>query len=262
MKIYSFSFPHKTASMFAYKVGLELSATLGCKMFTQNGKAPNISEFPGWHGDCCVVGPLRNYAVEEFVRQNQNVNAVLDIAQVRDPLDICVSQFFSHGWIHSDTSWTPDQVAQRKMIQAGEISLAEYAKMELDGEALFGGGSILDKWTKLEVGGGNIKRTVVRYEDMMLDFGKWAGELVRGFELDASFVDALEKLRPDYREPDKEQRNYFDDEIKDYLATEFKASHIRSAWPGEHKRFLSPEQIAKLRNHIRERQPRVMEFYA
>lgn len=261
MKVYSFSFPHKTASMFAFAIASELSKVSGFKLYSNNVKPPNMSKFDE-ATDGAVIGPLRNYAVTDLLRKNPRVTNVLDIAQVRDPLDICVSQFFSHGWIHGESTWTPDQVEQRRRIQSGEISLAQYAEMELEGEALFGGASILDKWSKLPVDHPAVTRTIVRYEDMMLDWEKWLAAVAEGLGMTGEpFVASVDAMRPEYGEPDEDPRTYFGADIKHYLEERFKATHIRSAWPGEHKIFLAPDEVARLRMLIKQRQPNVAKYY-
>src|SRR5690606_15431403 len=136
MQIYTFSFPHKTASMFAYKIASELSSRLKLNLYSGNSKPPNLGDFEK-ETKGAVVGPLRTYAITSVLRKNPSVSSVRDIAQIRDPLDVCVSQYFSHGWTHGESRWTEERLAQRRMIKSGEISLLRYVRMALDGEAHF-----------------------------------------------------------------------------------------------------------------------------
>src|SRR5690606_3367608 len=141
--------------------------------------------------------------------------------------------------------------------------LARYVRMALDGEAHFGGDSVLGKWSKLEVKDPGVTRTVVRYEDMMLEPEKWAREVAAGLGVDdEQFVASILEMRPDYRKPDGDQKKTcFGDDIKDYLENHFNASHVRWAWPGEHKLFLAPKEVKELRKYIKEQQPKAAESY-
>ena len=165
--IVGFHFPHKTASMFAHKIMQTVSAELGLKYFSQN-------QVPATHTQLCDLsneqicgeevflrGPVRNFTVLQSL-DGLDIDAALRfstpasflngnykaVCQRRDVLDLVVSQYFSHGWIHPPANGFGER---RKEIQAGKISVFEYALLEFEGLADFGQDSILDKYNDLSL---------------------------------------------------------------------------------------------------------------
>ncbi|MCH8502330.1 MAG: hypothetical protein LAT77_10530 [Aliidiomarina sp.] len=260
MRIFSFSFPHKTASMFSYKIAVNLAEKFEMPLYSANGEGKGVNDANHAKVDS-VVGPLRSYLLNKHIIDNSFVTEIFDVAQIRDPLDICVSQFFSHGYTHSDSNWTDEQKAQRENIRSGNISMFQYALMELKGEAQFGGASILEKWSFLEPRDDRVNRKVVRYEDMMDDFTFWASEVSKGLCQGGDFEKVIHSLRPQYKAKVDNEEQFFDERIFDYVQYKLKNNHIRSAWPRDYKRFLSPEQIAELREFIRVNQPLITQYY-
>ncbi len=75
-----------------------------------------------------LFGPVRNY---RFGPLRELIGAlgvkIFDIAQVRDPLDVIVSQFFSHGWIYTEKNFDDYTREICMKIQDGSLDIYTYA---------------------------------------------------------------------------------------------------------------------------------------
>lgn len=263
--IIAFHFPHKAASMFAYKILHGVALRTGLPHFSQNNRPPNHTALANGCtlnvDGICLRGPVRNFSViagasgdpdqdyrfatPEFLIEDASYLAV---CQVRDTLDLVVSQYFSHGWIHLPA----DGFGQmRKDLQAGRISVYEYALMEFEGRSDFGEESIIEKLKKLRL---MKERLVPRnyvcldYEEMVLDYDQWARRIEAFLEpYVPSIGSVLADLRPEYDAPSGSSE-FFANPLEYIKRNSHKLQHVRSPYPGDHRRFLTPSEIADLRS--------------
>lgn len=268
--IVGFHFPHKTASMFAHKIMQTVSAELGLKYFSQN-------QVPATHTQLCDLsneqicgeevflrGPVRNFTVLQSL-DGLDIDAALRfstpasflngnykaVCQRRDVLDLVVSQYFSHGWIHPPANGFGER---RKEIQAGKISVFEYALLEFEGLADFGQDSILDKYndlSRLVAVNGPGNTLTLDYEEMVEDYGAWCEKLCSFLPQIGCLEEVLERLDPEYSDLPLRPTEYFSDPLEYVRENQNEIRrHTRSPRPGDHKRFLTEDEITQLRARI------------
>lgn len=257
--------------MFGYEILRKLSSSLQAPLFSQNNSPTNHQHLLQGLSDestrLVLRGPVRDFALTD---ENSLYSANLSnetplplltlagyhaVCQIRDPLDLVVSQFFSHGWIHGLNPSIDAEI--RNDIQAGNISIYDYALMEFRGESGFGEVSILQKYRSLRKLNEALGRQclILKYEDMVLNYGKWSRQISAFLKPFASVQRVLEELKPNYKKfrrtaglfGFRTKPKFWDDPL-DYVQSEMKHQHIRSPLPGDHLSFLTPTQITSLRS--------------
>jgi hypothetical protein len=281
--ILAFHFPHKTGSMFGYEILERIARITKAPFFSQNNNPPSHGALANVDFDSAsglfLRGPVRDFAVTE----NQSLQTddyandtpihLLEcvdyyaVCQVRDSLDLVVSQYFSHGWIHSLNSSIDAEI--RRRIQAGEISIYEYALMEFRGESGFGEASILHKYHNLAKLKSLLgpKCLVLNYEEMMLGYSKWSKQMADFLRPFVEIKDELVQLKPDYKGLKRSGRfgffgrkeRFWQDPLQ-YAEQEMRKTHIRSPYPGDHLNFLTPAEISSLRYYEQSLSPKLATF--
>lgn len=264
--VIAFHFPHKAASMFAFQILDGMAQRTGFGLFSQNVR-------PQSHADITKLetqkidgtylrGPVRNFTIasSRTIRDPGDYRFVTTrellascryraVCQTRDVLDLVVSQYFSHGWIHP-----PDKSGMRlrSELQAGRISVFDYALLEFDGRAEFGQDSIIKKLRDLET----LKKAlgpnclVVRYEDMMLNYDQWSAQIADFLQHDVPIAgDVLQACRRQYGAP-PESMEFFPDPLEYVRKYQHQFEHVRSPHPGDHRRFLTSAEISSLRDAV------------
>lgn len=269
-KIISFHFPHKTGSMFGYEILRKLSLSLQVPLFSQNNDPKNhqdlLKGLSNESSNLLLRGPVRDFALTDESSINSanlaketplpllTTTQYLAVCQIRDPLDLVVSQYFSHGWIHGLNPSIDAGI--RKDIQAGSISIYNYALMEFRGESGFGDASILQKYRSLRDFSDALGEQclILKYEDMVLNYEKWSRQISDFLKPIASVQKVLDELRPSYKKFKRTTgflgfwtKPKFWDNPLDYVQKEMKHQHIRSPLPGDHLSFLTPTEITALR---------------
>lgn len=271
MQIARFCFPHKTASMFAHKMALELSNAFGYKYFSPNNIPANQNELlpflrEGKKGGWVFSGPSRAYDISPALG-----SAVLEcghelksVCQLRNPLDVIVSQYFSHGWIHPSHRFPENSMEVKRAIQAGSLSIFDYAAMDLENRNHFAGQSLLEKLKVLETAPKVGNRVIVTYEDFYTHYNLWIGKVCEFLGFGDKEREILAQLKPDYSKVRViEDGSFFEDPL-DYVR-EFqieKGKHFRSAVPGDYKYFFTTGEQKKLFDLFREHCPQVMSYYS
>lgn len=265
--------------MFGYEILRKLASSLDAPLFSQNNDPKNHKHLLQGLSDesskLVLRGPVRDFTLTDENSlytanlANETPLPLLTIAtyhavcQTRDPLDLVVSQFFSHGWIHGLNPSIDPEI--RKSIQSGKISLYDYALMEFRGESGFGDASILEKYRHLRILKHKLDKQclVVSYEDMVLNYEEWAKQISDFLKPFASVRGVLDELRPNYKKfrPKggflgfRTKPKFWDNPL-DYVQKEMKHQHIRSPLPGDHLSFLTPNEITALRALADEAQAR------
>ncbi|WP_254956418.1 MULTISPECIES: sulfotransferase [unclassified Cyanobium] len=269
--VLAFHYPHKTGSMFGYEILKKLSAATGAPFYSPNNQPANhqkLAEAVSQYASGLVLrGPVRDFeltderSLDTANLANETPVSLFDsveyyaVCQVRDPLDLVVSQYFSHGWIHAIYPSIDAKI--REDIQAGKISIYDYAVMEFRGESGFGEASILQKYhhlTRLKdlLGG---RCLILRYEDMVLNYPTWSRQMSDFLRPLAEARALLASLRPDYGKFRRKEgfwifgrKQRFWSNPLDYVEQEMRKVHIRSPLPGDHLNFLTPAEISSLRS--------------
>ncbi len=269
--------------MFGYEILERIARITKAPFFSPNNNPPSHGALANVDFDSAsglfLRGPVRDFAVTE----NQSLQTddyandtpihLLEcvdyyaVCQVRDSLDLVVSQYFSHGWIHSLYSSIDAEI--RRRIQAGEISIYEYALMEFRGESGFGEASILHKYHNLAKLKSLLgpKCLVLNYEEMMLSYSKWSEQMADFLRPFVEIKDELVQLKPDYKGLKRSGRfgffgrkeRFWQDPLQ-YVEQEMRKTHIRSPYPGDHLNFLTPAEISSLRYYEQSLSPKLATF--
>jgi hypothetical protein len=264
--IIAFHFPHKAASMFAFQILKKISEEYSVKLCSQNNIPPNhgeIANLKAEDSDIILRGPVRNFTIvknyqelpEDDYRFFTPKSMLVEyeykaIFQTRDILDLIVSKYFSQGWIHPPLA---DGMPLREDLQAGRLGMYDYAILELDGRTGFAQDSIVNKMKELS----NFKKIhspklflSVSYEEMVMDYSSWSRKIGNFISKDFPEIhNILHKMQPKYRDP-QNNGEFFSNPL-DYVEKYGESfEHVRSPYPGDYRRFLSPDQVAGLRAMI------------
>jgi hypothetical protein len=255
--IFTASFPHKTASMFAYRLLAALADKMGLAFYTNSGPQPGFASFVPWAERTALFGPIRNYIFSSLrqVADPTTITHVYDVAQLRDPLDVIVAQFFSHGWLHTTRNFDAYALEVRQKMQRGIIDIFTYAQMELEGRSGFGGGSIARKFDGLaQATPFSRERLIVRYEDFISDYPAWAESVTAFLSRTIEIGDVVHSINPNIAPVQTGRKQQYANAL-DYVSAigldRKKGKHIRNATPGDHLRFFDADQIRTLRRPAR-----------
>lgn len=181
-----------------------------------------------------VYGPLRLSAPEHSAEYQQVIAPSSDplfvrdrtcLFMVRDPRDILVSSYYSFGFTHPLSpvdEIREQQIEEREAIQA--MTVDEYALSEAEIQrrnfAL-----LHDLYTACDRG------VLLRYEDMVEDFSRFAEALCRHIDVKSRVLRNLERRSRPKSAVDASQ-------------------HRRSGKPGQFRDVLSEEAIVSLNAHL------------
>jgi len=238
---------HKAASMFLHELGTDLERQLQLVFYSINNKdyhdqIKNLS----WKsfiettkGPCCF-GPIRageDIALPVFPNDLENYSIVLHL---RDPRDVLTSAYYSHAYSHPATDrFRPSAELRSKWEEEGVdhfvLNRIERVKKEYE--------ELCERLM------GKENTVLVKYEDMVTDYGKWLKEFLSvfaGFEprkkgIISQFVDKntyeeiyaklYKKHRADFQ-PAKKKENVYE--------------HKRQVTPGDYVRKLDKSTISTL----------------
>src|SRR5689334_13306553 len=95
--------------MFAHKILSQCSNECGAPYFSFNNEPPNHDDLDKStisRGRYPIIlrGPERDKFLDEalFDEIIRGGGGIFMVTQVRHPLDLIVSQYFSHGWLHPE----------------------------------------------------------------------------------------------------------------------------------------------------------------
>ena len=226
---------HKSGSMFLWKFFDQVAKECGLNYYSINNSPPNEEMAFKDKTSSFLVCPLRY-----FPDQIDNSEDALNIFVVRNPLDILVSQYFSHGWIHPVPP-TGDAIAngkreqfieRRKKIQS--MTIDEYAE-EFKEE-------LYKRYLPITRYADQKNVLIVRYEDMVLNFREWCNAILLPFGMTS---DKIEQIYQQF----KLEFN----EVKELTPTEIKSGmkrHKRKMTPGDHVQKMSSKSIQTLNEYF------------
>ncbi len=214
---------HKSASMFLYRFFAELCPRLNMPFYSIHNQPPNHGELNGEMDRSFVLGPLRSFSTEGF--NFPRLQRVRHLLQIRDPRDILVSEYFSLGWIHSDRDWTDADRDHRTRIR--NMSVDQYVIQENEISKY----PLLNRYSPILQLVDQPDVTIVRYEDMVLNFEQWLAPILQTIQ-----------LQPAARWQRQLARRY----RNEFRPDSCPGAHKRNVLPGDHRAKLEPETIALL----------------
>ncbi|MGI9516600.1 MAG: hypothetical protein ACR2NP_06135 [Pirellulaceae bacterium] len=209
--------------MFLYRFFADLCPQLNMPFYSIHNQPPNHRQLPPDIDRGFVLGPLRSFSTEGF--DFPRLQRVGHLLQIRDPRDILVSEYFSLGWIHSDRDWTDADRDHRTRIR--NMSVDDYVIKE-DEISKY---PLMQRYSPILQLHDQPDVTIVRYEDMVLDFERWLQPVLQTME-----------LRPTARWQRQLASKYRDE----FLPDSRPGAHKRNVLPGDHRSKLKPETIALL----------------
>lgn len=220
---------HKSASMFLWKFYADVSRRLELPFFSRNNTPPNEKALDRDIRTSFCLGPLRDF---NLVRPRlRHVARLEHILQVRDPRDILVSQYFSFGWIHDQQDWDKNKLQERDWIRG--VTVDDYVLERAKKKDMGGREGLKQRYKPLlkTLKGQPEHVTLLKYEDMVLDYGNWIPKALAplGVKSDDPMVSELwEAYHGEFEVSGEEQR------------------HRRKVIPGDHIEKLKPETIGRL----------------
>lgn len=221
--------------MFLYQLFRRVARARKIKYYSSNHLEPNDQQVTSETDHDLCLCPIRSF--ENKPDSLADGFDVRRIFQVRDPRDILVSQYFSYGWRHTDESFNAAIYRQREAIKS--MTIDEYV---LSQQRVLN--PLKKRLAQLTNRKPSPKLTILKYEEMVLDFPSWLEKAIQPFNFR---VPSLIKKRFSIR-----YRNEFQPGNDN-------KSHKRSVLPGDHLRQLNPETIARL-NEILESELRSLDY--
>lgn len=224
--------PHKTASMFMFKLFKDLANEKKILFYSDNNSPSNLRDFTPEIADSFCLAPIRSLIKisDEF----PNIKRIKKIIQIRDPRDIIVSEYYSFAFSHSDNSWSEEKKKARETIL--QISIDDYVLSMLD-----------EKNSAYRLAGYSLQERllvflpelaedalIVKYEEMVLNYSHWLKSIIDAFEFGSSSNISHQyyflKYKDEFKIP-KEENIY---------------SHKRAVKPGNYRDKLKPQTINQL----------------
>ena len=219
---------HKSGSMFLWPFFKVAANKLGVNFYSVNDtpKTEELAFRDESNGESFIVSPLRWYP--ETIDSGRYYVFV-----VRNPLDVLVSQYYSHGWIHPDPLDVPEKLGEfrerRNKIQS--LTIDEYCVQYAD-ELLKKYINLLSYWDDRE------HVLVTRYSEMVCDFESWCTRVGKAIGLEETDINELHASFAN-------QFNIVDELTPDQIKQGGKR-HKRKMLPGDHLEKLSPAIIGVL----------------
>lgn len=236
---------HKSASMLIHHLCHKLSHDAGIQYFSPN--LPNsrldartlLSNQDIWRSRRSCFAPVRFYV------DVPNIDDYQILLHLRDPRDVLVSMYYSYCFIHNgevqgNTGYRKEIADQG--IDRFVLHMANEQKPQIKGDYGTGAhvadatGNLLKRYRDyIEHVLRRDNATLVKYEEMVIDFPAWLGKFVAPFPLKdkQSTVKELVALTP----------QLFPARSQDVM------QHVRHVTPGDHKNKLKAETIDEL-NHV------------
>ena len=208
---------HKSGSMFLYKYFKSIAELTGTQYYSGNNNPANNTDYsitsPGM---LCPVRKMRTRKIGEKM-----------ICQIRNPLDILVSRYYSFGYMHTlkDTannkgSWSGEK--DRSIIQS--MSIDEYCIKEAD--------HVLERLSLLDDFVNDNGVLLVSYFNMVHDYRGWNETITAWLNLSS---DITQKLYVEYK--------------NDFSVRELSTDLIVSGINKRHKRKIFPgDAFSKLKS--------------
>lgn len=228
---------HKSASMFIYKLCsfIDKKMPQRWELYSANNKPPNLNEAAD--ATDSFIGLERSFMP---LREDLLARRPRTIFQLRDPRDILVSEYFSLGYIHGDQKFSDAARTMREKIQSGAFAIDDYVLLSARQDAgFFGGSGLCERMTAnlaaaiAQCDRAGLPYLVVRYEDMVLDFPRWAARVLDFMQLSSLRDPVIQQFRHEF----------------DVKATEDRGEvmkHKRVIIPGDYRAKLKPETIGEL----------------
>lgn len=232
---------HKCASVLLHRVGLGLASARGLRYVSPNSGGiqvtiEQLASDPAQMAEAGCYGPLR---IPLAVPRIEEASVVLHL---RDPRDALVSMYYSYCYSHpgdipGGTGYR-QQVAERG-IDAFVLAMATSGPCPVRGN--YGTGAHLwplagnfqqryRRYVDELVGRPNV--VLLRYEDMVRDFGSWLAAVAGPFQVATEHPVLQQLVATQAPAPAG--------------TTGSKWSHQRRVTPGDHREQLRPETIAHL----------------
>ena len=238
---------HKAASMFLHKLVTELAKQLEFNVYSINDKKyHDIIKEASWKsfietttGPSCF-GPIRageDVALPVFL---DDISKYSVVVHLRDPRDVLTSAYYSHTYSHGITDRFRPTSEQRK----------EWEEQGVDGFVVNRIPRVKKEYEDLcdrLVGKENV--TLVKYEEMVTDYGGWLKGFMSafsGFEVrHTAVLDTLLGEKNHEKVYSKLYKKYKDD-FNPEKKEEDVYSHKRQVTPGDYKRKLKESTIETL----------------
>lgn len=242
---------HRAASMFLHRITKKICVFLRLSHVSINDPAyHDVIKSTSWAqviedstGPACF-GPIRASSAKAVIPPDVEEAAV--ILHLRDPRDVLTSLFFSHTRSHPRLQGEFDPSDERR-LEWERRGIDEFVRRRARGFARRYK-VLLDGFRGLP----NVR--LLKYEEMVRDYGRWLGDFILGFEphrqprfASCKTPGAVEHLI------EKLHELLYESHANEFaVESEDPAAHKRKVKPGDHREKLSGETIEYLNEEFRE----------
>jgi hypothetical protein len=232
---------HKAASSFLHRLAVRVSTYFGMYHYAINRDNHKQFQAKSWKGvieseDACgCFGPIRLGAAEPCVPDLLERYSI--VAHMRDPRDVLTSLFFSHTYSHN-----------RGLFDPGDATREEWEKKGIDRYVLERCAPFKKRYaTFCSHLSGRQNVLVLKYEDLVTDYGGWLEKFLTAFS-DWADQDPKERRgRVNVRSLEAAHGIFYEKFHREFQAVkEDIYSHRRQLTPGDHVRKLRPDTIKQL----------------
>jgi len=206
IKVYA---PSKSGSMFIFEL------------------MKNIEKHSRWgyNKNPKIIGPIRNHNLEGCDFKY--------VVHLRNPLDLLISSYWADGWYHPYLG-PPEKKAR------WDENRAEIQKTSLDEFCLHRMKSNAKRLERLIRSALSYNASFVTYEDMVLDYDRWARTFIVPFNIGIQNIQKIVDA----------QRAFVTNPVKRRLKNGIIIEHVRNGRPGEFVEALKEPTIAALRDNF------------
>ena len=242
---------HKAASMFLHKLGGDVAKRMELDFYSINDKKYyDLIQESSWKSFIeattkpSCFGPIRAGEDVALPVYPHNIEKYSVILHIRDPRDVLTSAYYSHVYSHRKTKRFRPSDEQRKEwedqgVDQFVINRIERVKNEYEGLCTH----FLGKKNVI----------VLKYEDMVTDYGKWLDGFLSAFK---EFVPKQRSGFGRILDRNTHQKIYdalyrkYKDDFSPAKSKEDVYSHKRQVTPGDHARKLEMSSIETLNNEL------------
>lgn len=219
---------HKSGTMFLYKFFQVVASHLKYNYYSENNTPNNYNEYSSTENNV-IICPVRNFT--------EVASGVKNIIQVRNPLDILVSQYFSFGFTHSKAK-KDDESFDKYQNFIKNTNINDYS--------IWASTDLLARYSELINYPQGIKNNkYISYFNMVYDFEFWMKDILSFMEVKDQTLETLlmEKFSGEFE-------NFKAISNKEILEGNYK-HHKRSIYSGDFAQQLKGTVVQVLSEKFR-----------
>ena len=177
-----------------------------------------------------VVCPTRFYYTKQQIKNNKNLNFLI---QLRDPRDVLVSQYY---YFYNCVVQNEMKKKSQEMVRSNSIDYYVLSDIGVD--------DLLERSKNLEYTHNLDNVDIILYDKMVLDFRKWIDEAMKHLNLSNNNKNIL------FNKFGKDFKNIKEINPENITKKRIRITHKRKIIPGDYKQKLKSSTIKILNNKL------------